>query len=335
MSYIELNKLAFFNNLDIIAKKTADITKISLVLKDNAYGHGLLEIAAMAREYGISRAVVRNEDEAEKIKEMFAYILILNPSFSASVHPSYRYTINALEDIEKFPSSSRVELKIDTGMHRNGIAMEQLEEALTKIEACGLELEGLFTHFRSADALSSEWFWQKKNFEELKSKARGYDASLRFHSCNSAALFRSGCVDEEMVRVGIAAYGCLKMDEGFEATGLRPVLSLWAEKISRRELKKGEKIGYNATFEAQKDMTVTNYDVGYADGLLRSLSNHYRTPAGHALLGRVSMDNSSYECREDRLLVFDDANAIASFAGTIGYEILVRLSSSIERRIIG
>jgi alanine racemase len=335
MSFIELNKSAFFNNLDIIAKKTADITKISLVLKDNAYGHGLLEIAAMAREYGITRAVVRNEAEAQMIREMFEYILILNPSFPASMHPSYRHTINALEDIKKFPPSSRVELKIDTGMHRNGIAMEQLEEAFAKIERFGLKLEGLFTHYRSADTLSSEWFWQKKNFEQIKSKARRLNENLRFHSCNSAALFRSGRVDDEMVRVGIAAYGCLKMDEGFEATGLRPVLSLWAEKISRRKLKKGEKIGYNATFEADKEMLVTNYDLGYADGLLRSLSNNYRTPAGHALLGRVSMDNSSYDCTEDKLLVFDDANEIASFAGTIGYEILVRLSSSIERKIIG
>ena len=335
MSFIELNKSAFFNNLDIIAKKTADITKISLVLKDNAYGHGLLEIAAMAREYGISRAVVRNEAEAQMIKDFFPYILILNPSFPVAVHSSYRYTINALEDIQKFPPSSRVELKVDTGMHRNGIAMEQLEEALAKIEACGLELEGVFTHFRSADALSGEWFWQKKNFEQVKSKARRFNANLRFHACNSAALFRSATIDEEMVRVGIAAYGCLKMEEGFEATGLRPVLSLWAEKISRRELKKGEKIGYNATFEADKEMIVTNYDVGYADGLLRSLSNTYRTPSGHALLGRVSMDNSSYDCTEDKLLVFNDANEIASFAGTIGYEILVRLSSNIERKIIG
>ncbi len=335
MSFIELNKSAFFNNLDIIAKKTADITKISLVLKDNAYGHGLLEIAAMAKEYGITKAVVRNEAEAEKIKAMFGYILILNPSFAVSGHPSYRYTINALDDIEKFPRSSRVELKIDTGMHRNGIAMEQLEEAFAKIESCGLELEGLFTHYRSADALSGEWFWQKKNFEQIKEKAQAYKKKLRFHSCNSAALFRGDNMHEEMVRVGIAAYGCLAMDEGLKAGGFKPVLSLWAEKISSRELKKGEKIGYNATFEAHKDMHVTNYDVGYADGLLRSLSNNYRTPGGHALLGRVSMDNSSYNCSEEKLLVFDDANAIASFAGTIGYEILVRLSPEIERKIIG
>lgn len=335
MSFIELNKSAFFNNLDIIAQKTADINKISLVLKDNAYGHGLLEIASMAKEYGISKAVVRNELEADRIKEMFGYILILSPSFPFSGRENYVYTLNALEDIEKFPPSSRVELKVDTGMHRNGIGMDELDEAFEKIEKMKLNLEGLFTHYRSADTMSAEWFWQKRNFEQVKSKARAYSTELRFHACNSAGLFRSKKLSDDMVRVGIAAYGCLQMDGGFEVAGLEPVLSLWAERISGRELKKGERIGYNATFEAQEDMRVSNYDVGYADGLLRSLSNNYTTPKGHTLLGRVSMDNSSYDCSEEKILIFDDANAIALSAGTIGYEMLVRLSSSIERRIIG
>ena len=73
MSYIELNKSAFFHNLDIIAQKTADKDKIALVLKDNAYGHGLLEVAEMAKEYGVSKAVVRTEHEAERIRDYFKY----------------------------------------------------------------------------------------------------------------------------------------------------------------------------------------------------------------------------------------------------------------------
>jgi alanine racemase len=122
--------------------------------------------------------------------------------------------------------------------------------------------------------------------------------------------------------------------QGFEETGLNPVLSLYAEKVSSRRLGKGERIGYNATFEADEAMEVSNYDIGYADGLMRSLSNNYCTPEGYKLLGRISMDNSSYECCDERILVFDDANAIAAHAGTIGYEVLTSLSSSITRRII-
>jgi len=330
MSYIELNKSAFFNNLDIIAQKTADKDKIALVLKDNAYGHGLLEVVSLAKEYGLSRAVVRTEKEAESISEFFEYILVLNPSFPISSLNNCTYTINCLEDIEKFPAQTRVELKVDTGMHRNGIAMDEFEEAIEMIETQGLSLEAVFTHYRSADTMSAEWFWQKRNFEGFKNRRPG----LRFHSCNSAALFRRSDFDEDMVRVGIAAYGCLQMDRGFEAAGLKPVLSLVAEKISSRQLKKGQRVGYNATFEADKDMQISNYDVGYADGLSRHLSNNYQTPDGNELVGRVSMDNSSYKSTKEKLLIFDDANEIAAFCDTIGYEVLTSLSPAIERRIV-
>ncbi len=330
MSYIELNKSAFFNNLDIIAQKTADKDKIALVLKDNAYGHGLFEMASLAKEYGLSKAVVRTEEEAESIGEFFEYILILSPRFPLSYHSNCIYTINDINDIEKFPAQTRVELKVDTGMHRNGIAMDAFEEAMSRIEAQGLSLEGVFTHYRSADAVSSEWFWQKKNFEEIKKKR----PELRFHSCNSAGLFRTSHLDEEMARVGIAAYGCLQMDRGFEETGLKPVLSLVAERISSRQLKKGQRVGYNATFVADEDMQVSNYDIGYADGLSRLLSNNYQTPDGDMLIGRVSMDNSSYRSDKERLLIFDDANEIAAYCDTIGYEVLTSLSPNLERRIV-
>jgi alanine racemase len=288
----------------------------------------------MAQEYGISKAVVRREAEAELIKEFFDYILILAPSFPVVNTVDYNYTINTLADIEKFPTGSRVELKVDTGMHRNGIGMDELDEAFERIEAKKLSLEAVFTHFRSSDAMSAEWFWQKTNFEAVKKRSLAYKKELRFHSANSAALFRSSDCDEDMVRIGIAAYGCLQMDKGFKETGLKPVLSLYADKISSRRLGKGERLGYNATFEADKDTDVTNYDIGYADGLMRALSNNYTTPDGYTLLGRVSMDNSSYECSAETLLVFDDANAIAAYAGTIGYEVLTSLSASIVRRII-
>jgi len=330
MSYIELNKLAFFHNLDIIAQKTADKDKIALVLKDNAYGHGLIEVSSMAKEYGITKAVVRREEEAEQIKEYFDYILVLSPTFPISNTEDFIYTINSLDEVKDFPASCRVELKIDTGMHRNGIRMDELDEAVLNIESQGLKLEAIFTHYRSADTMSSEWFWQKKNFSRLKLRY----PKLRSHSCNSAGIFREKNFDEDMVRVGIAAYGCLQMDRGFEETGLKPVLSLFADKTSSRILKKGERVGYNATFEATEEMLVSNYDIGYADGLSRFLSNNYRTPDGEELLGRVSMDNSSYNSHKQSLLIFDDASEIASFCETISYEVLTSLSPRLQRRII-
>ena len=338
MAFIQLSREAYFHNLDIIAQKVGGVSKIAVVLKDNAYGHGLLEMAALSREFGLREAVVHKVGEAEQIKHCFERILILGGHEYRS-DEQLLFAINSLGQIEKMPKGCRVELKVDTGMHRNGVAMDEVVLALEKIAEQGLLLKGVFTHNRSAETLSSEWFWQRKNFERVKSEvlrlqARyGYETP-RFHSANSAAAFRFKTFDEDLVRVGIAAYGCLEMDPSLEQPDLRPVLALKAKRIATRTLRKGEHVGYNATFRADEAMVVSTYDVGYADGLLRAASNNYETPGGERLLGRISMDNSTFTGDKEELLLFDDAGRFAKAAGTISYEILVRLHPMIRREVV-
>ncbi len=334
MAYITLNKKYFFNNLDIIADKTKTKDKIALVLKDNAYGHGLLEVATMAKEYGITKAVVRCEVEAQMIKDFFDYILVLN-DFPTKPHANINYTVNDIKSIDKFPHATKVELKVDTGMHRNGISIDEVQEALVKIKKQGLVLEAVFTHHRSADELSSEWFWQNEEFKKIKQTVRacGYE-DIRFHSANSASLFRHVDFDEDMARVGIVAYGCMQLPHAIKVDGFKPILSLYASKISSRKLLKGACVGYGATYEVQKDCIVSNYDFGYGDGFLRSCSNNYETPHAKKLLGRISMDNSSFLCDDDELLIFDDAREVAKNANTISYEVLTSLRGYIKRIIL-
>ncbi len=338
MAYIILNKNNFFNNLDIIAKSTKGRDKIALVLKDNAYGHGILEMASMAKEGGVKKAVVRTSAEAASVEDFFEYILVLAeiPSLKSD---KIRYTINDINSIERFPQGTKVELKVDTGMHRNGIAMDKLEEAFVKIKDAKLLLEAVFTHHRSADELTSEWFWQKENFKLVKEKsntlAKKYGfGTLRFHSSNSASLFRHESFDEDMARVGIAAYGCLEFPKGLEIDGFKPVLSLWANKISQRELKAGQRVGYGGDYIALKDCIISNYDFGYGDGFLRCCADAgYKTPNNIELVGRVSMDNSTFISSDERLLIFDDARVMAKYAKTISYEILTSLKPEIRRSL--
>lgn len=341
MAYITISRSALFNNLDIIAQRLEDIDKIALVLKDNAYGHGLVTIATLAAEYGVRRAVVRTHEEAMQIVSFFDYILVLadTPNITDEPDPRICYTINTLEQVREIPQGTRVELKVDTGMHRNGIEVTALREAFEAIRSADLRLEALFTHYRSADTLSSEWFWQKKRFEQVKEEAAALAeefgfAPLRFHSANSAALFRETRHDETMVRIGIAAYGCLRMDRTLDGQGLRPVLALWGEKIASRTLQAGERVGYNGTYTAAEEEVASTYDVGYADGILRAASGQFVTPGGAKLIGRVSMDNTSFLSRYSSLLLFDDANMMAEAADTIAYEILVGLRSTLPRQVI-
>lgn len=333
MAYIILNKNNFFNNLDIISKQTKSKDKIAIVLKDNAYGHGLMQIAEMAKEYGIKRAVVRSCDDAQSIEDFFDYILVLGetPKISST---KVRYTINELDAIECFPKNTLVELKVDTGMHRNGVLISELRDAFTRIKKAELILEGVFTHHRASDELTSEWFWQNENFKKVKSDATALAeefsfSPLRFHSANSASLFRSKGFDEDMTRVGIASYGCL--DGNF---GLKPVLSLYAKKISSRRVEKSQRVGYGGRFIAQDDLKVSNYDFGYGDGFLRCSSNKFIAAKGERQVGTISMDNSSFISDAEEILIFDDAKEAAKYAQTISYEILTSLKSYIKREIV-
>jgi len=338
MAYITLNKNNFFNNLDIIANRTKSVDKIALVLKDNAYGHGLLEMATLAKEYGIKKAVVRTCEEAKRVEGFFEYILVLGeiPEVKSD---KIRYTINDINSIDKFPLGTKVELKVDTGMHRNGISMGELKEAFVKIKEANLILEAVFTHHRSADELTSEWFWQNSNFKILKQEATylarefGFE-NLRFHSANSASLFRHVDFDEDMARVGISAYGCMQLPNSLHVKEFKPVLSVLACKISSRELKQGERLGYGGDYEAKKSCIVSNYDFGYGDGFLRSSDSAYKTPKELELVGRISMDNSSFISDDDEILIFDDAIRAAIYAGTIAYEVLTSLKAYIKREIV-
>ena len=342
MAHINLNKKSFFHNLDIIAQVASGKDKIAVVLKDNAYGHGLVQMASLAKEYGIKNAVVRTHNEALHVSQFFETILVLAEIPSAPLANAL-YTINEIQAIQKFPKDTRVEIKTDSGMHRNGVKLEELEEAFELCKKQGLHVEGVFTHHRSADELSSEWFVQEQSFQKFKEKAQeiaqkeGIE-NLRFHSQNSAALFRAGECLHDMARVGIAIYGCLDANEviykDLHVSSLKPVLSLYASKNSSRLLKAGERIGYGGTFEADADMVVSNYDLGYADGLLRRASNLHITPKGFKILGRISMDNVTLDSADDEVCMFDDANKYAQSAGTIGYEILTSMKEYIKRVIV-
>jgi len=332
MAYITLNKNNFFHNLDIIASKTKSKDKIAIVLKDNAYGHGIIEIAKMSKEYGIKKAVVRCQVEAKMVEDFFEYILVLNeiPNVASK---KIRYTITDINNIAKFPKNTKVELKVDTGMHRNSIAKTQLREAIKKIEKHELILEAVFTHHRSADELTSEWFWQNDNFKHIK-KELSHLKHLRFHSANSASLFRTVEFDEDMARVGISAYGCLDSFDKVQDNSLKPILSLYALKNSTIKLKKGDKIGYSATYKMPFDGVISNYDFGYGDGFLRVCSNNYKTPQDVKQVARISMDNSSFLSDKDELLIFNDAREVAKSAKTISYEVLTSLKPYIKRVIV-
>lgn len=340
MAKILLNKNNLFYNLDTISKKTGDKNRVAIVLKDNAYGHGLLEIANLAKEYGIKKAVVRTLEEAIKIEKLFDEILILSQKEFHTYSHTFHIALNSSKDIEHLPKNSNVHIKVNSGMHRNGINKESLEETILRLIDKKITISGIFTHHKSADKLSTDFFVQKTNFREIKEETVKICEKLNldlplFHSSNSSALFRDRNFDDDFARVGIATYGYIDDDNIFNYPKLKPVLSLVAKKMSSRILRKNQRVGYGGVYQAKEDIKISTYDIGYADGFFRlNERKKFTTPDGYNILGRVSMDSLALNCTDDEICIFNDAKPLAKIHDTISYEILTALKSNIPRYIV-
>lgn len=340
MSCIELSACALKANISVVSSK-APVDKIYAVLKDNAYGHGLAQFGSMCLKNGIKNIIVRDKKEAIVLTDSFQSVLCLAELQDFVAPDNIHFAVNNFSILQTIPFGSKIHLKIDTGMHRNGISASELTEALELVYSRGLNLCGVFSHLRSADELSTNSFWQEKNFLEIRKaviefcRARNLAQPL-FHLQNSAGLLRSGGLGIfDMARVGIALYGYLDMPKALNTPLLTPVMSLWANKIASRELKNGQAVGYGAVGKVRADTILSTYDIGYADGFLRvKADGEYILPSGARLVGRVSMDNICVESNEERLCIFDDATVLAKRFGTISYEIITRLSPSIQRVVV-
>ncbi|MDR1460407.1 MAG: alanine racemase [Campylobacteraceae bacterium] len=341
MPKIKLYSQNLASNLDILAKKAGGKEKLIAVLKDNAYGHGLSVFAPKAASLGIVHAITREAKEALEIEEFFQDVIVLSEHKEVFFkHPKIIFAVNEFEALKNVPSGARIALKVDTGMHRNGIKSDEIEDACAIISQKKLSLHSIFTHFRSADEISGEFFWQRKNFDEIKVKyadiSKRYSLpKVYFHSCNSAALLRCNKFDEDFARVGIAMYGYCDLPEVFGKFELKPVLELFAKRVSTKELKIGQRVGYGGMFTANKNMISSLYDVGYSDGILRYDGKaKLKTTNKSLILGRVSMDSMSINSDEEEISIFNDATVWAKHFNTISYDILVKLNARIAREFV-
>lgn len=335
MGYIKLHKQNLFHNLEYFSKICGSRDKVCIALKDNAYSHGITQVAQMAAEFGIKHVFVRTLEEANIAKEYgFETILVL---YEITTEKDNTFVIgtNSLEDIKKVPSGSKIELKLDTGMNRNGMVFNELAEAIRLIKDKELIVHGAFTHFCCSEEPNDIIFEQEEEFlrcvDELK---KNIDYKFRIHCANSAGAFRVDMSKYDIARIGIGIYGYLDLKK--QEQELKPVLSLYATKISTKNIEKGDHVGYGSeAFVAPRKMTVSNYNIGYGDGLFRANSDKQRKIAnGLEILGRISMDSFSVESTEEEVCVFDNVKHLASVHNTITYEILTSLKANIKRIVV-
>jgi alanine racemase len=344
---------------------------ICAVVKADAYGHGVTEVAGAALEGGAGWLAVATPAEAVVLAEAgidpaTPILLLSEPdpdalrSAWASRPDGLRVTIGSADGVAVLAGLASetnrvpVHLQLDTGMHRMGAApADGAVLADLVVARLGLVLEGVWTHFAVADDPEDDFTHRQiLRFDDGVSGIRdaGHDGLLQ-HLCNSAGLLTRPDAHRDLVRVGIALYGVDPSPALAGRIELEPVLRLSATVTALRTVTPGESVSYGRRFFADRPTRVATIDIGYADGVRRSsaeagidvLVRGARAP----MLGVVTMDQTMVAVGDD-VALGDEAvligtqggdtisvQEIAGRLGTIGYEVLTDLGGRITRSFRG
>ncbi|WRF58755.1 alanine racemase [Helicobacter pylori] len=369
-SFVEVNTASLRHNFSAVKSIVPKDACVMAVVKANAYGAGAIKASEIFLQEGANYLGVATLDEALELRSHFPKtpILILgySPNANASmlIDNDLSAMIFSLEQAEVFSQMAlksqkrlKVHIKIDTGMHRLGLEPNfKSIEIIKKIRALkGLEVEGIFTHLSNADAkIKTHAKNQMKAFNAFLEQLLDQKIEFQYrHAYNSAGIL-SLCNGNEnrflnLYRPGIMLYGFYPSNEMKEScpTILKNVISLKAQIVQIRSVKKGEFIGYGEHFYTNEETLVGVLALGYADGLMRALGNRIQVAINNQsapLIGKVCMDQcfvklNNIEAKEgDEVILFgdksakaNDASEIAVLLNTIAYETISTLSKRLER----
>lgn len=319
-SVIEINKAALKKNLSFIRKQIGG-RKLSLVVKGNAYGHGIEEYVPLAEELGVDHFSVYSADEAERIfsiKRPETEIMILGSVNDAALAWAVENGIEcwmfeisrlelALKHAKLLNKKAKVHIELETGMNRTGFTAEDLMAVAHRLHeyADFVEIKGICTHFAGAESISNYYRIQDQieKYNELVSQLSNLNITAqRYHTCCSAASLRFPEMMLDMVRIGILQFGFWPSQETFieytrnNDTKHDPLQRLitWKSMImSIKKVAAGDYIGYGTSFLAEREMTIGICPVGYSHGFSRSLSNTGRAVVGGhrvSVVGTVNMN---------------------------------------------
>jgi len=368
-TWIEIDKNALKHNYDVFRSLINPNVKLMAIAKSNAYGHGLIEYAETMAGLGADWLGVDSVIEALKLraKGLETPILILGHTLAERYNDCAEHDLTiAVSSFEQLKSLAKIQnskfkihLKVDTGMHRQGFQLEEVEKACKEIKQLkNIEANGIFTHFAAAKnpAFPMETNKQIAQFEEACAIAKKYfgDDLIKHAAATAGALlFPKSHFD--MVRIGIGLYGLWTSKESKfymeSKMELKPALS-WKTIIAEvKNLKAGECVSYDLTEKLLVDSKIAILPIGYWNGFRRSLSS-----IGHVLihgqrakvLGRVTMDMiivdvtniANVKSGDEVTLIGRDgdlqitADEIASLCDTSNYEIVTQLNPLMRRTYI-
>jgi len=366
-TWLEIDTKAIEHNLSQLKKIVHyPNTDICGIVKTNAYGHGILEFTKILYKKGIKFFGVSSIEEAILLASN------LNNDFKIIIL-GYIYPFNRFKEIIKFnniiPNISGIEelkflneickrnncikdfhLKIDTGMTRLGITINDIDNFLMQIPSLKyVNLTGVYTHFSCADCDKNYTLYQIKLFEQSIKKIKNFRfKNIKIHSANSSAILNFPQAHYNMVRPGLCLYGLLPFRNADKIISLRPVLSWKTRIVLIKNVPKGKYISYGNTYKTKRNSKIAIIPVGYGNGYNRLLSNRGKVLIKGKfapIIGRITMDMSMIDITDIENAVLGQeviligktdnksisAETIAELINTINYEVVCNINFRIPR----
>lgn len=364
--WAEISLDNLIHNLREIKKLLKPGTEYISVVKADGYGHGALEVAKACMEEGIRHFAVAMLDEALELRKdgIDGSILILGYTPITEVDKIVSNDISQVcfgYDLAQRMSLTaarlgkiaKIHIAVDTGMGRIGLSpdAESADLCLRISKLPCLEIEGVFTHFSSADEADKGYtYMQSQRFSDFLGMLAARGVKFKYaHAGNSAAIIDLPEVQMNAVRPGIIQYGLYPSEDVLKSRiDLRPVMSIKAKVIHVKDVESGTPISYGRKFITQRKSRIATLPVGYADGYTRMLNGKAKVIVNGAIapvVGSICMDQCMIDVTDcgtvrpgdEVILMGSDgglnisADTIASWIGTINYEVVCMFSKRVPR----
>jgi alanine racemase len=362
-----VNLAAIERNVARLRSELTGGAGLCAVVKAEGYGHGAAPAARAALAGGARQLAVATAEEAAALRRegIEAPVLVMG-AISAEELPaaltaqaevvawSEQFVDELARSASAIPAGAtpiRVHVKLDTGLGRLGT--RDPEEALRTAERVAgagpkLELAGAMTHFATADEDQGFVAEQLERFEPFVAELRRRWPELVVHAANSAATLNSPRSHFDLVRCGIAIYGCDPMNRDPAAYELEPALELSSYVAALKRAGPGDSVGYGRRFRSEGETWIATLPIGYADGIRRAFTNNCDVLVGgrrYPLVGTISMDNVTLELGGETDVQIGDlatiigrdgsehqsAEDLARRIGTINYEVVCGISGRVPR----
>lgn len=359
---LDINLINLKHNIDSFKTRLIKNQQLLVMIKADAYGAGMIEVAKCLSKEGVTHFGVAYLKEAKKLRksgirgEIIVFSGLVPSEIREAVNIDAIYSVSDFHILEALNKQAKVENKtvnveiaIDTGMTRLGFNKEDIVELAKRLNQLdNINVHGVYTHLSQADSSTKFTKKQIQAFDECIRVFNEYQINYRYvHLCNSAGILKYNSEKYNLVRLGIGAYGYPPDKSMKQDINIKGIFKLTAPVCYIRCVNAGREVSYGGSFVTKKPTKLAVLQIGYADGLTRTLSNKYTVLIGGKqakIVGNICMDTCMIDVTDidvklgDEAIIFDYTDdkieQLALLTDTIVYEIITNIGKRVDRNYI-